>query len=115
MPGMDEVLAARRAARASRSQGRVNVVAVFILLVSFLVGIFITAGTQNPGWLGILVLVGIFFLQSPEIAKQREGAVVLWLRRNNRVRRPRVFWFSPLLRTSLIFNDTPRATSRFAA
>src|SRR6266481_270319 len=32
MPAMDEVLAARRAARASRSQSRANVVSVFILL-----------------------------------------------------------------------------------
>src|SRR5207248_2387468 len=35
MPGMDEVLAARRAARASRSQGRVNVVAVALLAALF--------------------------------------------------------------------------------
>ena len=49
MPGMDEVLAARRAARASRSQGRVNVVAVFILLVSIVIGFVMTAASQNPG------------------------------------------------------------------
>jgi len=53
MPGMDEVLAARRAARASRSQGRANVVAVFILLISIFIGVFMTAGSQNPAWLAI--------------------------------------------------------------
>ena len=49
MPAMDEVLAARRAARASRSQGRLNVVAVFILLISLVIGLVMTAGSQNPG------------------------------------------------------------------
>ena len=61
MPGMDEVLAARRAARASRSQGRANVVAVFILLISILIGVFMTAGSQNPAWLAIWLVVGIIF------------------------------------------------------
>ena len=81
MPGMDEVLAARRAARASRSQGRVNVVAVALLLLSFLIGILMTATSQNPGWLVIWILAGIFFSQSPKIAKQWERAVVLHLGR----------------------------------
>src|SRR2546423_14699424 len=107
MPGMDEVLAARRAARASRSQGRVNVVAVFILLVSFLVGIFITAGTQNPGWLVIWGLGGIFFLQSPKIAKQWGRAVVLRLGGKNRGGGPRRFSVIPLFATTPTFLVTP--------
>ena len=70
MPGMDEVLAARRAARASRGQARTNVVAVFILIVSLLVGVILTASTQNPAWLIIGILAAIFLSQSPKIAKQ---------------------------------------------
>src|SRR5206468_5533402 len=88
MPDMNEVLAARRAARASRSQGRVNVVAVFILLVSFLIGLVMTAGSQNPGWLVIWVLVGIIFAQSPRIAKQWERAIVLRLGRYTGMKGP---------------------------
>ena len=48
MPAIDEVLAARRAARASRGQGRTNVVAVFILIVSILFGVIAMAASQNP-------------------------------------------------------------------
>ena len=47
MPGMDEVLAARRAARASRSQSRANVVSVFVLVVLFLTGILCRGRQQN--------------------------------------------------------------------
>src|SRR3954468_16032235 len=79
MAGMDEVLAARRAARASRGQVRTNVVAVFILIVSIVGGITITAATQNPAWLLIGVVLGVLLSQSPKVAKQWERAVVLRL------------------------------------
>src|SRR6202171_6343028 len=97
MPGMDEVLAARRAARASRSQSRANVVSVFILVVSILIGIGITAVTQNPGWLVIFVIGGFFFSQSPKIAKQWERAVVLHLGKYTGLRGPGLFWITPFV------------------
>src|SRR5436190_9343298 len=115
MPGMDEVLAARRAARASRSQSRANVVAVFILLVSILIGFFITAATQNPGWLVILVLAGIFFSQSPKIAKQWERAVVLRLGKYTGLRGPGLFWITPFVETISIYINQRVITTSFAA
>lgn len=115
MPGMDEVLAARRAARASRSQSRANVVSVFILIVSFLTGILLTAATQNPGWLLIFMLGGIFFSQSPKIAKQWERAVVLRLGRYTGLRGPGLFWIFPFVETISIYIDQRVITTSFAA
>ena len=115
MPGMDEVLAARRAARASRSQSRANVVSVFILVVSFLTGILLTAATQNPGWLVIFFLGGIFFSQSPKIAKQWERAVVLRLGKYTGLRGPGLFWIFPFVETISIYIDQRVITTSFAA
>ena len=115
MPGMDEVLAARRAARASRSQSRANVVSVFILVVSFLTGILLMAATQNPGWLVIFVLGGIFFSQSPKIAKQWERAVVLRLGKYTGLRGPGLFWIFPFVETISIYIDQRVITTSFAA
>src|SRR5438309_2300024 len=115
MPGMDEVLAARRAARASRSQSRANVVAVFILLVSIVIGFFMTAATQNPGWVIIWVIAGIFFSQSPKIAKQWERAVVLRLGKYTGLRGPGLFWITPFVETISIYIDQRVITTSFAA
>src|SRR6195256_1893701 len=115
MPGMDEVLAARRAARASRSQSRANVVSIFILVVSFLTGILLTGATQNPAWLAIFVLGGIFFSQSPKIAKQWERAVVLRLGKYTGLRGPGLFWITPFVETISIYIDQRVITTSFAA
>jgi regulator of protease activity HflC (stomatin/prohibitin superfamily) len=115
MPGMDEVLAARRAARASRSQSRANVVSVFILLVSLLAGVILTAGSQNPGWLVIFVLGGFFFSQSPKIAKQWERAIVLRLGKYTGMRGPGLFWIFPFVETISIYIDQRVITTSFAA
>jgi len=115
MPGMDEVLAARRAARASRSQSRANVVSVFILIVSVLGGIFMTAATQNPGWLILWVLTGLFLSQSPKIAKQWERAIVLRLGKYTGMRGPGLFWITPFVETISIYIDQRVITTSFAA
>src|SRR5438874_7835252 len=115
MPGMDEVLAARRAARASRSQGHINVVAVFIMIVSLLIGLAMTAGSQNPGWLVIWVLVGIIFAQSPKIAKQWERAIVLRLGKYTGMKGPGLFWITPFIETVSIYIDQRVITTSFAA
>src|SRR5437667_8894592 len=115
MPGMYEVLAARRAARASRSQSRAHVVAVFILLVSIVIGFFMTAATQNPGWVIIWVIAGIFFSQSPKIAKQWERAVVLRLGKYTGLRGPGLFWITPFVETISIYIDQRVITTSFAA
>ena len=115
MAGMDEVLAARRAARASRSQGRVNVVSVFILLVALVIGLVMTAAAQNPGWLLIWALAGIVLAQSPKIAKQWERAVVLRLGRYTGLRGPGLFWITPFIETISIYIDQRVITTSFAA
>ena len=115
MPGMDEVLAARRAARASRSQSRANVVSVFILVVSILIGVGVTAVTQNPGWFVIFVIGGFFFSQSPKIAKQWERAVVLHLGKYTGLRGPGLFWIVPFVETISIYIDQRVITTSFAA
>lgn len=115
MPGMDEVLAARRAARASRRQGRINVVSVFILLATLLFGVLSAAATQNPGWLIIWVLAGIVFAQSPKIAKQWERAIILRLGRYTGMRGPGLFWITPFIENVSIYIDQRVITTTFAA
>jgi regulator of protease activity HflC (stomatin/prohibitin superfamily) len=115
MPAMDEVLAARRAARASRGQGRTNVVAVFILIVSILLGVVLTAATQNPAWLAAALVFGVFFSQAPKIAKQWERAVVLRLGRYTGLRGPGLFWIWPYVETVSIYVDQRVVTTSFAA
>ena len=114
MPAMDEVLAARRAARASRSQSRANVVSVFILLVSILIAFPMMAATQNPVW--VLIFVGgVLLSQSPKIAKQWERAVVLHLGKYTGLRGPGLFWIVPFVETISIYIDQRVITTSFAA
>jgi regulator of protease activity HflC (stomatin/prohibitin superfamily) len=115
MPAMDEVIAARRAARASRGQGRTNVVAVFILIASILFGVIATAAAQNPAWLAVAAVFGAFFSQSPKIAKQWERAVVLRLGRYTGLRGPGLFWIWPYVETVSIYVDQRVVTTSFAA
>ena len=115
MPASDEVLAARRAARASRSAARPNVIAVFILIFSLLFGIILTAATQNPGWFILGVLIGVVFSQSPKIAKQWERAVVLRLGRYTGLKGPGLFWIAPFIENVSIYIDQRVVTTSFAA
>ncbi|HEX2693878.1 MAG TPA: slipin family protein [Gemmatimonadaceae bacterium] len=115
MPGMDEVLAARRAARASRGQARTNVVAVFILIVFIVGGIVITAARQNPFWLLFGVVAGVLLSQSPKVAKQWERAVVLRLGKYTGLHGPGLFWITPFIETVSIYIDQRVVTTSFAA
>jgi regulator of protease activity HflC (stomatin/prohibitin superfamily) len=114
MPGMDEVLATRRALRASRSQSRANVVSVTILLGSVLLALPLMAATQNPIFL-LLFLAGVFLSQSPKIAKQWERAVVLRLGKYTGLRGPGLFWIWPFVETITIYIDQRVITTSFAA
>src|SRR4051812_35846778 len=115
MPAIDEVLAARRAARASRSTARPNVIATFILIFSLLFGVIATGATQNPGWLLLGALVGFVFSQSPKIAKQWERAIVLRLGKYTGLRGPGLFWITPFVETIPLFIDQRVITTSFAA
>jgi regulator of protease activity HflC (stomatin/prohibitin superfamily) len=116
MPGLDEVLAARRAARASRSQSRANVVSIVILIISILAGFVVAAANpHHEGWSIIVVLAGILFSQSPKIAKQWERAVVLRLGKYTGLRGPGLFWIWPFVETISIYIDQRVITTSFAA
>jgi regulator of protease activity HflC (stomatin/prohibitin superfamily) len=112
---MDEVLAARRAARASRSVARVNVVAIFLLLGFAFAGIIITAATQNPAYLFLGVIAGLVLAQSPKIAKQWERGIVLRLGRYTGLRGPGLFWITPFIETVSSYIDQRVVTTSFAA
>ena len=114
MPALDEVIAARRAARASRGQGRTNVVAVFILIASILFGVIATGASQNPAWLAVAVIFGALFSQSPKIAKQWERAVVLRLGKYTGLRGPGLFWIWPYVETVSIYVDQRVVTHQHA-
>ena len=115
MPGMDEVLAARRAARASRSKGRANVVGFAILLFSLVIGVVMMGATQNPAWLIVWIVLGAVLAQSPKIAKQWERAVVLRLGRYTGLRGPGLFWITPFVETIPLYIDQRVITTSFAA
>jgi regulator of protease activity HflC (stomatin/prohibitin superfamily) len=115
MPAMDEVLAARRAARASRSVARPNVVAVSMLIAFTLAGIIITGATQNPAFLLIGLIAGLVLSQSPKVAKQWERGVVLRLGRYTGLRGPGLFWITPFVETVSSYIDQRVVTTSFAA
>jgi regulator of protease activity HflC (stomatin/prohibitin superfamily) len=85
------------------------------LVLSVLTGILLTGATQNPAWLAIFVLGGIFFSQSPKIAKQWERAVVLRLGKYTGLRGPGLFWITPFVETISIYIDQRVITTSFAA
>jgi regulator of protease activity HflC (stomatin/prohibitin superfamily) len=88
---------------------------VSILLGSLLAGVLITAATQNPGWLVIFLIGGLFFSQSPKIAKQWERAIVLHLGKYTGMRGPGLFWIFPFVETISIYIDQRVITTSFAA
>ena len=115
MPALDEVLAARRAARASRSVARPNVIAVFILIGFTLTGILVTAATQNPAYLFLGLIAGLVLSQAPKVAKQWERAIVLRLGRYTGLRGPGLFWITPFIETVSSYIDQRVVTTSFAA
>jgi regulator of protease activity HflC (stomatin/prohibitin superfamily) len=114
MPALDEVLAASRAARASRT-ARFNVVGVFILLGFTLAGIILTAAAQNPAYMFLGIVAGLVLAQSPKVAKQWERGVVLRLGRYTGLRGPGLFWITPFIETVSIYIDQRVVTTSFAA
>lgn len=107
--------------RRSRSQNidiptpRVNIVAVLILLASFVAGIATMAMTANPLPLIGFVLVGAILAQSPKVAKQWERAVVLRLGKFRGLKGPGLFWIVPFIDTISLYIDQRVVTTSFAA
>jgi regulator of protease activity HflC (stomatin/prohibitin superfamily) len=94
---------------------RPNIVAIFVLLVSFLTGVGMLIATGNPFWLIGGIIVGLILMQSPKIAKQWEKAVVLRLGRFIGLHGPGLFWIVPFIDTVSSWIDQRVITTSFAA
>jgi regulator of protease activity HflC (stomatin/prohibitin superfamily) len=95
--------------------GRINVVAVLVLVLSIAVGLVVTIATSNPIPLIVMVPVGLILMLSPRIAQQWERAVVLRLGRYTGLHGPGLFWVVPLMDRVSIWIDQRTITTSFAA
>jgi regulator of protease activity HflC (stomatin/prohibitin superfamily) len=94
---------------------RVNIVAVFVLLICVLLGIASLIITRNPLGLIAASVLGLVLMQSPKVAKQWEKAVVLRLGRFVGLRGPGLFWIVPFIDTVSSWIDQRVITTSFAA
>ncbi len=117
MPSMEDLMLARRAARAERAsvQMRVNVVSVTLVLISFALGIALMAKTESPIPFLVSIALGFFVAQSPKLAKQWERAVVLRLGKFRGLEGPGLFWIIPFIDTISQYIDQRVVTTSFAA
>lgn len=113
MPGSNarELGLAVRAASAPR----INVVAVFVLLVCLLAGGAATYLLNSPIPIIVGVVVGVIAMQSPRMANQWERAVVLRLGRYVGLRGPGLFWIVPFADAVSSWLDQRVITTSFAA
>ncbi|MDP6582326.1 MAG: slipin family protein [Vicinamibacterales bacterium] len=94
---------------------RVHAVAVLFLLGSVAVGVWVWLETANPVSPVAAVLVGLVLMQSPQVARQWERAVVLRLGRFVGLRGPGLFWVVPIFDRVSSWIDQRTITTSFAA
>jgi len=112
---MFPVVAANRERVRPFNGPRPNIVAIFVLLVSFLAGVGMLIATGNPFWLIGGIIVGLILMQSPKVAKQWEKAVVLRLGKFIGLHGPGLFWIVPFIDTVSSWIDQRVITTSFAA
>src|SRR5947208_8125000 len=112
---MFPVVAANRERVRNFNGPRPNIVAIFVLVISFLTGLGLLIATGNPLWLIGGIIVGLILMQSPKVAKQWEKAVVLRLGRFIGLRGPGLFWIVPLIDSVSSWIDQRVITTSFAA
>src|SRR6187431_246619 len=95
--------------------GRLNVIAVLILLGSIALGIVGTVGAGNPIPAIVMTLVGLILMQAARVAEQWERAVVLRLGRFIGLRGPGLFWVLPFIDRVSSWIDQRTITTTFAA
>jgi regulator of protease activity HflC (stomatin/prohibitin superfamily) len=111
----------RAAPRSPRRRGppttapRLNIIAVFVLIVSIAVGTAITIAQQNPAGVIALALVGVILMQAPKVAKQWERGIVLRLGKYRGLRGPGLFWIVPFIDTVTMWIDQRVITNNFNA
>ena len=94
---------------------RLNVVAVALLLVPVVSGIF-AANAVDTAWPAVAgILIGITLMISPRVAKQWERGVVLRLGRYVGLRGPGLFWIVPFVDSVTKWIDQRVITTSFAA
>src|SRR6188508_1209602 len=94
---------------------RVNVLSVVVLLGSAGVGAAWSLATGNPIPLVVFVILGLILMQSPQVARQWERAVVLKLGRFVGLRGPGLFWIVPFVDRVSSWIDQRTITTSFAA
>lgn len=94
---------------------RVNIVGVFVLVISVLAGLAVLLATENPLWLIAGIVLGLIAMQSPKVAKQWEKAIVLRLGRFIGLRGPGLFWIVPFIDSVSSWIDQRVITTSFAA
>jgi hypothetical protein len=77
--------------------GRLNVIAVLILLGSIALGLVGTVVAGNPIPVIVMTVIGVILMQAARVAKQWERAVVLRLGRYVGLRGPGLFWIVPFV------------------
>src|SRR5678815_2647492 len=97
------------------SIGRLNVVALAILIGSGAIGIVLGAIFGSPIPTVIMALVGVVLMQAPRIAQQWERAVVLRLGKFTGLRGPGLFWIVPFIDRVSSWIDQRTITTSFAA
>jgi regulator of protease activity HflC (stomatin/prohibitin superfamily) len=109
---------ARRRAKRKPKKGsapRINIVALFILLIFVVAAIALIAVRQNPAGFLIGIPLGIILAQSPKVAKQWERGVVLRLGKYVGLRGPGLFWVVPFIDDVSSWIDQRVITTNFNA
>ncbi|HEY4132489.1 MAG TPA: SPFH domain-containing protein, partial [Gemmatimonadaceae bacterium] len=115
MPKTKRVTRVRRRSGPVTPQARVNIVALFVLVISLGVGVVISAAQRSPVGVILGVLVGLILMQSPKVAKQWERGIILRLGKYRGLRGPGLFWIVPLIESVTIWIDQRVITNNFKA
>jgi regulator of protease activity HflC (stomatin/prohibitin superfamily) len=102
-------------ATVTRTSPHTNVVALLILLVFVLAGVWATVETGNPVPLVVMAVLGVILMQSPKVAQQWERAIILRLGRYIGMRGPGLFWIVPFVDSVTAWIDQRTITTSFAA
>jgi len=97
------------------SATKVNVIAVFMFLVFFLVGLALAVYTESPAGIVAGALIGLIAALSPKIANQWERGIVLRLGKYRARKGPGLFWIVPLIDSVTAWIDQRTITTSFAA
>jgi regulator of protease activity HflC (stomatin/prohibitin superfamily) len=95
--------------------GRLNVIAVLILLGSIALGLVGTVVAENPIPAIVMTMIGLILMQAARVAKQWERAVVLRLGKFIGLRGPGLFWIVPFIDRVSSWIDQRTITTSFAA